>query len=718
MKNTIIRVWHASLLAVAALLMVIALVAGLSAAWGAISNVESLSKSYEVVNEAHRALEFMRDADVEVQGFINTGGAAYRDAFASTVAAMELSLKRLRELVADNQRQLKRATELEALMARRIADLRHAFELRREESDAATARNFLMSESALHRMMEVRQTQREIEAEEITLLEQRRGRMHDNMKVSVFTVVITGGLSLALAVNSFLLMRRALGALKREAELLRAKEQAERSDREKSEFLANMSHEIRTPMNAVLGFAELLSSIVTSPKQRQYVEAINTSGRALLAMINDILDLSKIEAGRLDLALRPVSLRGVFHGISTVFEQQASERGLKLDFSVEPSVPPSIVFDALRLRQILFNVVGNALKFTARGSVRVKAWSFLTEGDETTLTLHMSVTDTGIGIAAENIDVIFEPFRQVTTSKHPAHGGTGLGLSITKRLTEMLNGRITVDSTPGEGTTFFFEFKNVPISAALPEEERVASPDEDLDRLRPSLILVADDVALNRDLLSGYFEGTRHRLLFASGGREAVEIAEKFRPDLVLMDIRMPDVDGREARELIRAIPELATTPMVAVTASTLLVEEQNLRKVFEGYVRKPFTRAALYGELAKLLPQEALPGSSEPMVVPEFVDTHEADPRLWKDFLEELRRIETDTWPRLAQSMGMRESEAFAQDLGQAAQRVGCGPAREYAKKLAEEVQAFDIQAQEKTMKAFPQLVRQIARVVEGGDA
>jgi signal transduction histidine kinase/DNA-binding response OmpR family regulator len=707
MKNTILRFWHAGLLGVAALLLVLSVVTGLWAGRRTYNRVESVNLSYRVMEMTSQTASFIKDAELDQRAFLISGATMYRDAYFSSEAAVRKSLATLAEVVADSHRQLERSRELSRLVELRLAALRKSVEIYVRRDEAPT------NAAGLRQMAEIDALVRVMHAEETAVLDRRQEDMRRELWTTAVMIVLSGGMALVLGTNSFAFMRRAFSALKRESELLRAKEKAEQSDREKSEFLANMSHEIRTPMNAVLGFAELLRGIVATSKQRQYVEAINTSGKALLSLINDILDLSKIEAGKLDLTLKSMSMRGVFHGIATIFEQQAGERAVKLEFIVEPSVPPAVMFDAVRLRQILFNVVGNALKFTAHGTVTVRAWSRLTEGDETSVTLYLSVADTGVGIAPEHHELVFEPFRQVRGHHAPHPGGTGLGLSITRRLTHLLKGKVRLESTVGYGSTFLFEFGAVAISAALPDEDRVPSPNEDLDRLRPSLILVVDDVPLNRELMLGYFEGTRHRLLYASGGHEGVEMAKKYRPDIILMDMRMPDLDGHAAREVIRQFPDLQSIPMIAVTASSLLTEELNLRKIFEGYLRKPFTRELLYNALSRLLPAEGV--SVRKAVTPDIViaDEEPSDPARWAELAERLRILERDTWPVLSKSMGVRETEAFARELMAAAKNASCAPLSEYGTKLLAEVHAFDIQAQEKTMKAFPQFVAGIDRRV-----
>ncbi|MGC4073422.1 MAG: ATP-binding protein [Nibricoccus sp.] len=707
MKKTILRFWHAGLLGVAALLLVLSVFTGIWAGWRTYERVQWVNATYRVMEMTSQTASLIKDAELDQRAFLISGATSYRDSYFESEDAVRKSLAELAKVVAGSPRQFQRSEELGRLVEARLAALRKSVEVYVGRAEAPT------NDAGLRQMAAIDALVRVMHAEENALLDQRQENMRRELWTTALMIVLSGGMALVIGTNSFTFMRRAFTALKREAALLGAKEKAEQADREKSEFLANMSHEIRTPMNAVLGFGELLSQIVTTPKQRQYVDAINTSGKALLSLINDLLDLSKIEAGRLDLMMKPMSLRHLFHGVATIFEQQAGERGVKLGFSVDPSVPPSLMFDAIRLRQILFNVVGNALKFTSQGSVDVRAWSRLTQGDETTVTLYLSVADTGIGIAPEHHALIFEPFRQVRGNSAASAGGTGLGLSITRRLTHLLEGNVRLESTPGRGTTFIFEFPEVIISAALPDEDRLANMDESLERLRPSLILIVDDVALNRDLLLGYFEGTQHRLLYASSGTEGIEMAKKYHPDVILMDLRMPDMDGHSARNAIRSIPELQTVPMIAVTASSLLTEEISLRKVFEGYLRKPLTRRMLYTELTKLLPKEEkrTAAPTPPLLLKA---TAPQDASQWKPVADHLRALEQNTWPLLSKSMGMREMESFAFDLVSLADSAGCAPLADYAATLLAEVQAIDIQGQEKTMRIFPELVTQIDRLAK----
>jgi CheY-like chemotaxis protein len=273
---------------------------------------------------------------------------------------------------------------------------------------------------------------------------------------------------------------------------------------------------------------------------------------------------------------------------------------------------------------------------------------------------------------------------------------------------------VRLESAVGKGATFLFEFKGVPISAAMPEEDRLASPEANLDRLRPSLILVVDDVALNRELMHGFFEGTRHRLIYASSGAEGIKMTKKFRPDLILMDMRMPDLDGHETRRAIQEDADLEKIPMIAVTASSLLAEEVNLRKVFEGYLRKPITRALLFAEMARLLPKERARETVSPVTAEWGEVSLPADLGRWRALSRYLRGLEKKIWPTLSKTMGVREMEGFAHDLLDHSKAAGCPPLADYAGKLLAEVQAIDIHGQEQTMHSFPEIVAAIERLID----
>ena len=519
-----------------------------------------------------------------------------------------------------------------------------------------------------------------------------------------------------------------LEAARAAAEAARA--QAEAANAAKSEFLANMSHEIRTPMNAILGFSELLRTQMAASKDRGYLDAISSSGRTLLALINDILDLSKIEAGKLELQYEPICVPRLVAEIQQLFSIKASEKGLQLLVEIDPRLPRGLMLDEVRLRQVLFNVVGNALKFTEQGHVKIKAsferppgnqpagtsLSAADEPDETRIDLILEVSDTGIGIPKEQQEHIFGAFSQVAGQSTRKFGGTGLGLTITRRLTEMMHGVVKVTSEPGRGSTFRFEFPNVMITELAESDAIGSGGDGDFTQFAPATILVADDIALNRELLTGYFEGTGHKVFLAVNGVEAVAQAETLRPDIILMDMRMPEMDGHEATKRVKANPDLKHVRVIAVTASSFREEEAKARKICDGFIRKPFNRSELIAELKRFLkpaqsrPVEPTVAGETPVAAAVTAPISEAVRAKRPELLQKLRHEEKAVWPALCEAQVMGEIEAFARRLQGWAEAGEWPGLANYAGKLDQQVQEFDLDRLPKTLAEFPELVGKLA--------
>ena len=399
-----------------------------------------------------------------------------------------------------------------------------------------------------------------------------------------------------------------------EAALSRAKDAAEAASRAKSEFLANMSHEIRTPMNGIVGMTALTLRTSLTETQREYLETVRTSSDALLALIGDILDFSKIEAGKLDLEPVPFVLDEVIGNSVRVLALRAHETGLTVTYDIDDDVPETLVGDPLRLRQVLVNLVGNAIKFTEKGGVTVKVAVDREKDDE--VVVRVSVTDTGIGIAPDKQKLIFDAFSQADGSTTRKYGGTGLGLAISKRLVDMMGGELSVDSTLGEGATFAFTAKLTRDT----RPERTTS-NGSLEAIRvsnfptlPSLsVLIAEDNPVNRTLLTRFLEGEGHRPAVARNGKEAVDAIAEQTFDIVLMDIQMPEMDGFEAVSVIRK-RERETgghLPLVAVTAHAMKGDrERCLEAGFDGYLTKPVSFTDLLATLATVVPLPDLPPS------------------------------------------------------------------------------------------------------------
>ena len=391
-----------------------------------------------------------------------------------------------------------------------------------------------------------------------------------------------------------------------ETEIMEAKEAFEIANAAKSEFIANMSHEIRSPMNAILGFSEILLNSTENPRDKNYLSTILTSGKSLLALINDILDLSKIESGKLEIRNEPINLFSLLNEIEQIFAYKVDEKGI--NFYLENNFDKSLYFllDEIRLRQILFNLVGNAVKFTDKGFVKIASEFVISDVDPYCGTINIRVQDSGIGIAEEDFELIFESFGQVTNGETKTYGGTGLGLTITKRLIKLMNGEIFVISSLGKGTIFVISIFDVKISHSHSITTNSFEWMDDSIEFDNQKILVIDDLLINRELVKSYLSTCNLQIFEASSGTEGIEIAKNIKPDFILMDLRLPDIDGVIAAKTINSFPQLALIPIIAFTSSAKKDDEILAGNFLKGILRKPITKSALINELKKYLKFEA----------------------------------------------------------------------------------------------------------------
>ncbi len=523
-------------------------------------------------------------------------------------------------------------------------------------------------------------------AEEDRLMAARATERDALVKQTNATVLIANGLALVAGVLGFVAIRRS----QRESEnslLVELKAaQARRASEEKSSFLANMSHEIRTPMNAIFGFTQLLSETVTGPLERDWVQSIKKSGQVLLGLINDVLDLSKIEAGKLLLNPQPADPRDIITETVELFSPLAAEKGIFLTSEIDEASVEPVLVDAQRLRQVLMNLVSNAVKYTEQGGIVVRL-SMSRGRNPDHRDARLLVSDSGVGIDPEQRLRIFEPFHQADSPDGKVRQGTGLGLSITRRLVDVMQGRIHLDSEVGKGSTFLVEIPDLPVAELHPVLAAAEEAPVDFNRLPPLTVLVVDDVEWNAEVAKGYLRKSHHAVHLASDGLEAVAAAKRLQPDVVLMDLRMPRMNGYEARDAIRSDPALSAMAIVAVTASSVGGEEKAIRASFDGYVRKPYTPADLYATLDQLFGSAPAAAAPTPATPVEPIALAPAP-----DIAERWQRLRTDTLPELRRAMRMREIAAVAEELRVLAadwpnRRLG-----DHATRLGAAVDRFDV--------------------------
>ena len=415
---------------------------------------------------------------------------------------------------------------------------------------------------------------------------------------------------------------------KEEAEKLRAKAEAEKKEAEKQrrraeqseraeqQFLANMSHEIRTPMNAVMGMTNLLLQKAPRENQLMYLHSIRQSSEALLVILNDILDISKIQAGRLELELTGLNLPNILEQVRATLQFRAEEKGLDLNVDCDPGIPPILIGDPVRLQQVLLNLAGNAVKFTEKGRVSMAVQ--LSSKQNQNCRLYFEVQDTGIGMSSEQLSIVFERFRQASGDTTRKYGGTGLGLTISKQLVEQFGGKLEASSAAGKGSKFWFEI-NLKIGTKQDRNIETAARDAAYT-LRGLRILLAEDNKFNRIVA----EETLELLIpdvdvtSAENGREALDLVQAERFDVVLMDVSMPVMDGIEATKAIRALPPpLNAIPIIAFTASVTKKEVRRcLGSGMNGCVPKPFKDTELIQALMAVVAPEDTPGLADESVL------------------------------------------------------------------------------------------------------
>ncbi|MCD4772381.1 MAG: tetratricopeptide repeat protein [Bacteroidales bacterium] len=497
-------------------------------------------------------------------------------------------------------------------------------------------------------------------------------------------------------------------------ELINAKNEADEANMAKSRFLANMSHEIRTPLNAIVGFADLLNVQITDKKQKSFLQSIQSSGKTLLTLINDILDLSKIEAGKMDIIYTAVNLNNVFEEISQIFSLKMLQKDLKFIMDVNDNIPESLLLSEMRIRQVLFNLIGNAVKFTDKGYIKLSAKAENINHGKSILDLKIIVEDTGIGIDNEYQEKIFESFSQSEGQDFKKYGGSGLGLTITKRLAEMMSGKISLISELGKGSSFIVLLKDVAVASIMSED---VSSDMffNFEKIcfKKAKLLIVDDSETNRNLIKEIFEDSNIEVFEAENGEKAISVSNKHNPDIILMDIRMPVMDGIEATKILKENKKTNKIPVLALSASVLKNEEETIMKAgFDGFIVKPTQIAVIFKELIRFLDYSNKEGvwmTKHENIINDQKQlskkTISKIPAIVKDLDTKYRKI----WESVKLNHSINEVMDFGDKLKKMGNKNSIPLIIDYGEKLSFYAKTFEIEKMTNALNKYPALVRKM---------
>jgi signal transduction histidine kinase/DNA-binding response OmpR family regulator len=651
--------------------------------WGTahfLATSEQVNHAHQVLDQLDLLLAQVTDAETGQRGYLITGASRYLEPYERAVAQVADTLDTLRTTTAGDEAQRDRIRRLTPLVARRLALLGSTMDVRTRDGFEA-ARRMILTDGEKDVMDAIRALVGETAGDERRILADRSRAARQSARRTI--VIVLGGdlvaFFLAAACNMVAIRglagrkrhEAALESARRRAEaqadelralaraLDEARQAAQDASRLKSEFLANVSHEIRTPMAAILGYTELLADPATPDRKRaDAIEIIRRNGDHLIAVINDVLDLSKIEAGKLVVERIPCSPFDVVAEVTSLMRSRAETKGLAFGVAYRTPIPETVTTDPTRLRQILINLIGNAIKFTPSGSVRVE----LALETAASPRLVFAVVDTGIGLAPEEQARIFGPFAQADASTTRRFGGTGLGLAISKRLAEMLGGEIAVVSARARGSTFSLAVDPGPLDGVAmavdrPREPAAApeAPEEPAARL-VGRILVAEDGPDNRQLIAFHLRAAGASVMLAADGLVACELVSTAALagtpfDLILMDVQMPGLDGYAATRRLRAGGYRG--PIIALTAHVLAADrERCLEAGCDDFATKPIARRALLDLVRRHLPaREAVP----PIV------SDVADDRELAEVLAAFVRRLPDRLAAMERALGLRDLESLA---------------------------------------------------------
>jgi len=489
-------------------------------------------------------------------------------------------------------------------------------------------------------------------------------------------------------------------------DLVKAKDAALSAAKHKSEFLANMSHEIRTPMNSVIGFTELLDKEIQNPVQKDYLNSIKKGGSALLGIINDILDLSKIEAGKLEIKKESVNPKNLINEVESIFHSKIISKNINFTIDIDENIPEFIIIDSIRIRQVLFNLIGNAIKFTEKGTITLKVENLYKDEIKSKIDLIISVEDSGIGIDAKDLKNIFNSFEQ-SDQDESKYGGTGLGLAICTKLVKMMNGEIEVESKKGKGSTFRFRLHDIAVSS-LGEQITVKKLDLSNIAFEKATILVVDDIEENRKLVKASLKNFDFKIIMAENGQVAIDRLKNVNIDLILMDLRMPVLNGYEAASIIKSDDKLKDIPLIALTASVM---GKDLEKVgeygFDGYLRKPVILDDLIEEISQYLNYTFLDN-----ILSEEKENNSVIDKLKLDnIINELNTTLMNKWKEVKDKGDFILIDSFVQELDELASDE-IVILSDYVEQLKNNIDAFDIEKVDYLMNSYEKIIEEILKI------